>query len=381
MHTILADENIPFAQEAFSTLGSVKLVNGRTLCADDVKHADMLIVRSVTRVDRSLLESSDAAFIGTCTIGTDHVDIEYLESRGIGFTGAPGCNANSVSEYICAVLLETAADRGFSLTGRVLGIVGAGNVGSKVEEKARTLGMDVILNDPPLRDKTGDRGYRPIDEIFDADIISMHVPLTAEGDYPTYHMADERFFKRMGEGRGFINSSRGSVTDSKALFEKLERGEFLFCACDVWENEPSIDPEIADQTDICTPHIAGYSFEGKVNGTYMIYSAACDYFNTDPEWRYEHVLGEKREYQVQLSGNFEENMLEAVRCNYSIRDDDLDLRQALQSEDIGSSFDSLRKNYRTRREFTHSVLACPGSAEQSHRDTLEQLGFEVVTQE
>jgi erythronate-4-phosphate dehydrogenase len=274
-----------------------------------------------------------------------------------------------------------AVDRGFSLNGRMLGIVGAGNVGSKVEEKACALGMDVILNDPPLRDKTGDTRYRAIDEIFDADIVSMHVPLTAEGEYPTYHMIDRDFLSRMGDGKGLINSSRGGVADSTALAEKLEKNGFLFCACDVWENEPDINPEIAEQTDICTPHIAGYSFEGKVKGTYIIYLAACEYSDTEPEWDYRNVLGRKQEYSVRFSGTFEENILEAVRYNYSVRDDDRDLRKALITDDIGSSFDSLRRNYRTRREFTHSVVACPGSAEQSQTDTLELLGFEVMTQE
>ena len=200
-YTIYADENIPYAEEAFSSLGSVTLVNGRNLSSEDIADADILIVRSVTKVTESLLNGSNVTFVGTATIGTDHVDEEYLDRKNITFASAPGCNANSVSEYITGILLEMAVAKGFPLKDKVLGIAGVGNVGGLVEEKAKALGMEVILNDPPLRDETGDPKYRDIEELFEADIITLHVPLTKEGPYPTYHMADEKFFARMGTGR------------------------------------------------------------------------------------------------------------------------------------------------------------------------------------
>lgn len=375
-HTVIADENIPFAEEAFSTLGNVILANGRDITSDDLSDADILVVRSVTNVGSSLLGSTDVEFVGTCTIGTDHVDLHYLSERNIGFASAPGCNANSVSEYITAVLLEMAVNKSFSLKERVLGIVGAGNVGSKVEAKALALGMEVILNDPPLKDRTGESRYRPLKEICEADIVTFHVPLTYEGPYPTFHMVSEDFLNAC-TGRGFINTSRGSVVDSNALAKKLECDGLAFCACDVWEHEPSIDRSMAELTDIGTPHIAGYSFEGKVNGTYAVYKAVCEHFSTEPLWDYADVMGEQPQYSVSMKQGFEENILEAVRLNYDVRDDDRRLRLALESDDIGASFDSLRRNYRKRREFPHSILSCGPDAQVSHTEALENIGFIV----
>jgi erythronate-4-phosphate dehydrogenase len=375
---ILADENIPFAEEAFSSLGNVTLVNGRDLPSEDIKDADILMVRSVTKVNESLLNGSRVRFVGTATIGTDHVDEDYLDTKGITFASAPGCNANSVSEYILAVLLEMAVAKGFPLKGKVLGIAGVGNVGSLVEEKARVLGMELILNDPPLKDETDDPKYRPFEDLFEADIITLHVPLTKEGLYSTYHMADENFFTRMGTGKGFINASRGSVIHENALLSKIKQNELLFCALDVWEHEPDISTELADAVDIGTPHIAGYSFEGKINGTNMVYQAACSCFDINPEWDFGSILRDTQEFSVALDQGFEHDLLNAVKLNYDIMQDDAMLRQAVHSTDRGEEFDGLRKNYRKRREFTNSVLSLSDDSSQIYAEILRKLRFNVI---
>jgi erythronate-4-phosphate dehydrogenase len=377
-YAVLADENIPYAKEAFSFLGDVQSMAGRDMASQHTEDIDILMVRSVTKVNETLLEKSRVKFVGTATIGTDHVDTDYLAERDICFASAPGCNANSVSEYITAILLEMAITKGFSLKNTVLGIVGVGNVGSLVEEKVKALGMDVILNDPPLKDETGDPKYRSLEEVFEADIISLHVPLTKEEPYPTFHMADKDFFNKMGTGKGFINASRGSVVDENALVSKLDTNELLFCALDVWEHEPDIYADLADKIDIGTPHIAGYSFEGKLNGTNMVYQAACDCFDMGPEWDYAEILKDKQKFSITLNQGYEQDLLAALKLNYDIIQDDAMLRQAAHSSSRGEEFDGLRKNYRKRREFTNSVLSLSDDSDQAYTDILKKLKFTVL---
>lgn len=281
----IADENMPFAREAFGSLGEVRSLPGRSIGPGDVRGADILAVRSVTRVDERLLSGSRVRFVGTATIGTDHVDTAYLERAGIGFASAPGCNAVSVAEYVVAALLVLARRHRFSLGEKCLGIIGVGNVGSRVLERSRVLGMKVIANDPPLAEKTGDPLYRPLEEVIEgADIITLHVPLTREGAYPTYHMANQRFLDRVKPGAMLFNTSRGAVAGSAALKQALEDGRLAATVLDVWENEPGIDMELMRRTDIATPHIAGYSYDGKIRGTTMIYQAACRHFSLEPAW-------------------------------------------------------------------------------------------------
>lgn len=381
MYTILADENIPFAREAFSRLGNVELISGRDITADRIKNIDILMVRSITKVNEQLLNGSGVTFVGTATIGTDHVDIDCLRQKGIGFSSAPGCNANSVSEYVIAALLEMAVKKGMVLSETTIGIIGVGNVGSTVEEKAKALGLEVILHDPPLKDKTDDNKYRPLDEIFDADIITLHVPLTREGLYPTFHMVDDAFLGRMGKGTCFINTSRGSVVDENALLFSMKNGEVLFSCLDVWEQEPDINTKLISLVDIATPHIAGYSFEGKVTGTDMVFKAAGEFLDISSEWDCSACFGEKSETECAFKGTFEENILSAVSINYNIYEDDSNVRNCAEQEDIGPCFDALRKSYRKRREFTNTVLAVSEATDTRVVETLEKIGFGIKVQE
>jgi len=281
---IVVDENIPYGREAFETLGEVVLRPGRAISPEDVRDADMLMVRSITKVNADLLDNSRVRFVATATIGVDHLDEAYLRERGIQYASAPGCNANSVAEYIAAALLVLGETRGFLVRNRKLGIIGHGNVGKKVEQKASALGMEVVLNDLPLARETGDPKYRPVDEIFDCSIITVHVPLTRTGPDTTYHLLDESFFNRCKTGTIIMNTARGSVVDGAALRAALESGKIGAAVLDVWEGEPNVDLGLLPNCAIATPHIAGYSFDGKVNGTKQIYAAACAFLSVTPTW-------------------------------------------------------------------------------------------------
>jgi len=287
---IVADENIPFVTECFSSIGDVEVVLGREITPDVVADADALLVRSVTRVDSSLLAGSKVRFVGTATIGLDHVDVDFLREKNIGFASAPGSNANSAAEYVIAALLEIGRKHKISLEDKSIGVIGVGNVGSKVAKKAAALGMKVYLNDPPLKRQSGDPKYLQIEELFDCDFITLHTPLTFDGIDKTFHLADERFFESLKVGCVFINTSRGGVVESSALKAAIETGSLKAVVLDVWENEPNIDTELLQMVDIGTPHIAGYSLDGKVAGMIMIYKAACEYFGFSAKFDVESFL-------------------------------------------------------------------------------------------
>ncbi len=378
---VVADENIPFAEEAFSTLGQVTLVPGREMTAETVRDCDVLCCRSVTRVGPDLLEGSRVRFVGTATIGIDHVDVDYLRGRGIAFASAPGSNANSVAEYVVAALLVLARRHAFRLEGKTIGVVGAGNVGSRVARKAQGLGMRVLLNDPPLARQSGDPRFLPLDALFGADVITLHVPLTRSGPDPTWHMADAGFFERMRPDAFFINTSRGAVADTEAVKEAL-RGERLAGAVlDVWEDEPVIDLELLRLVEIGTPHIAGYSFDGKVCATETIYRAACEALNLEATWEPSALMPPPQHPHLTLecSGRHDEDVVrEAVLTIYDIEADDRALRKSpADAEARGAYFDHLRKTYHERREFHNTTLVLrdgsPGLARK-----LAGLGFKVA---
>jgi erythronate-4-phosphate dehydrogenase len=276
---IVADENIPLVHEVFSGLGDVAVYRGRDIDTGTVASADVLLVRSVTRVDSALVADSSLRFVGTCTIGEDHVDKACLREMGIGFSSAPGCNANSVAEYVVAALLVLSKRHGINLRQSSLGIVGVGHVGSLVARKATALGMTCKLHDPPLAERTGDPSYVGLPEIQACDILSFHVPLERGGPYPTFHMVDTAFLAALKTDAILINTARGSVVDNEALKAALETGNLGGAVLDVWEGEPHMDTELLARVDVGTPHIAGYSLDGKVNGTTRIYEAVCRYFD------------------------------------------------------------------------------------------------------
>jgi len=405
---IIADENIPYAREAFGTMGEVRLAAGRGLDRNALREADALLVRSVTRVNAPLLEGSRVKFVGTATIGTDHIDLPYLQQKGIAFASAAGCNANSVAEYVVAALLHLAVHREIILEGMTLGIVGAGNVGSRVAEKARALGLKVLLNDPPLAamlhatraealppnlqenvarlSPSNDLPqFLPLADLRSADVITIHTPLIRTGPHPTFHLFEEARLRTMKTDSILINTARGEVIDNLALKNVLRRGGLSAAILDVWEHEPHVDPELVELTTLATPHIAGYSFDGKLKGTLLIYEALCRFLQVAPHWNYEPLLPSVAQPEILLreeETDRKHSLCEAVRHAYDIAGDDKRLREGvlradLSKEERGKYFDKLRHAYPARREFeNYRVKVIPYRLELCEQ--LSALGFRIL---
>jgi erythronate-4-phosphate dehydrogenase len=366
---IVADENIPFVKEVFGSLGEVSLCAGRTMTPEIVKDAEVLLVRSVTKVNAGLLDGSRVRFVATATIGVDHVDLPYLAGRAIGFGSAPGSNAQSVAEYVAAALLVLEAGGVLKVSGSTMGIVGVGNVGSRVERVAKALGMTTLLNDPPRARAEGPGGFVDLDELCArSDVVTFHVPLEKAGSDPTWHMINADLLARLKPSSVLFNSSRGAVQDTEAL-KKARLGAMVL---DVFEGEPTIDVELAGKADLCTPHIAGYSYDGKVAGTRMIYDAACRFLGAEAKWPDGVPPAEDLHINLPTA-----SVLAAVRTAYDVQADDARLRRVLTKgtrELIGKGFDQLRKEYPKRREFRNwRVSFGPGA--DAARPTLEALGF------
>ncbi|MFH1904844.1 MAG: 4-phosphoerythronate dehydrogenase [bacterium] len=380
---IVVDENIPFGREAFSTLGEVETSHGREIAPKKLENADVLIVRSITKVNSELLERSQVKFVGTATIGLDHIDVKYLNDRNIGFASASGSNSNSVSEYIACALLYTVNKLCLNLRDLTIGVVGVGSVGSKVAKKANALGMKVLLNDPPLSDRTGDIKYRPIQELMaNCDILTFHVPLERQGKYPTYHMIDEKFLRCLKKCPVIVNTSRGGIMDTKAVKSALMHCRISQVILDVWENEPDIDTGMLKMSLVGTPHIAGYSFDGKVNGTFMIYNSLCQYLNKKAKWNPNDFLPDSNCPVIKVgemnNGSLEKKLHEVISQVYDIEKDDSKLREiaAITAEKQGMYFDSLRKNYPVRREFFNTEILFEKEDSQL-ANILSEIGFKV----
>lgn len=276
---VVVDDKIPYIREAVGRLADeVLFLPGASIAPADVRDADALIVRTRTRCDRQLLAGSRVQFIATATIGFDHIDTDYCREAGIAWSNCPGCNAGSVAQYLRSSLLLLRQERGLQLSASTLGVVGVGHVGTLVCEVGRSLGMSVLCCDPPRADR-GEKGFLPLDELAErCDVITFHTPLYREGKYRTLHMADRRFFSSLGRVPIIINTSRGEVVDTGALLEALDNGRVSGAVIDVWENEPHINRTLLDRAFLATPHIAGYSADGKANATRMSLEALCRHF-------------------------------------------------------------------------------------------------------
>ena len=378
---IIADENIPFVKDCLSSIGDVCLCKGRQISPEVVKDADILLVRSITPVNAGLLDNSSVRFVGTATIGIEHIDTDYLAGRNIGFASAPGSNANSVAEYVISALLWLGKKNKFQLADKSIGIIGAGNVGSRLAKKCSALGMEVLLNDPPLQRQTGDPKYLPLDELFGCDFITLHTPLTFDGIDKTFHLADTNFFNSLKAGCFFINTSRGAVADTAAIKTAISSGRLGGFALDVWENEPDIDNELLKKVDISTPHIAGYSFDGKVAGMIMISKSACKYFDLKAEYTAEDFLPAPDVAEIKINPGIddEHNILHhTVQQIYNINRDDFNTREILMvdRQSRGQFFDDLRKNYPVRREFRNTKIILEKS-DDSLKNKLAGIGFKI----
>jgi erythronate-4-phosphate dehydrogenase len=379
---IVIDADLPYLDEMFGERARVERLKASAITAGTVKDADAVIVRSVTKVNERLLAGSPVRFVGSATIGVDHVDTAWLASRGIGFANAPGCNANAVSEYVTAALLEISARLGFRLRGSSIGVVGVGNVGSRVAAKAAALGMEVALNDPPLARFAGSARFLPLEGLMGCDVITLHVPLTKTGPDATHHLFDAARIGRMKPGAILVNTARGAAVDTQALVDALENGGIRAAAIDVWEGEPSVDPALLRKAAIATAHIAGYSADGKARASVMMYDAICGYFGWEKTWQ----LGErlpKPEPSIVVPGSGmtdpEETIRSVVRAAFPIDRDDRDLRKVeeLAPADKPAHFFRLRNEYPLRREFPATTVK-RGESEVFPERELSGIGFRMA---
>ncbi|MEN8229178.1 MAG: 4-phosphoerythronate dehydrogenase PdxB [Bacteroidota bacterium] len=373
---IVADDKIPFLKGALEGVARVDYLPGGKISKSDLLEADGLITRTRTLCDRNLLEGTKVRFIASATIGYDHIDTQYCNAEGIQWTNAPGCNSSSVQQYIVSTLLYLARVRNLDLTRLTLGVVGVGNVGSKVAAAAKVLGMNVLLNDPPRKRNEGGDDFVGLEEILDqAHIITLHVPLNRGGEDNTFRMGNSDFFQQIQKGAILLNTSRGAVLEESALLEAIRGGKLSDVVLDVFENEPGINLELLDAITVGTPHIAGYSLDGKANGTTMSVRAISHFFNLGLDlWEPDLIpVPVEAELFADISQQEpKELMWELYRKSYDVTSDDRRLR------DDPGEFERLRGEYPLRREpHAYSVRLFQGYKEITAQ--LEKLGFSVLS--
>ncbi|MBU0677955.1 MAG: 4-phosphoerythronate dehydrogenase [Verrucomicrobia bacterium] len=378
---VVCASSVLFGREAFSTIGDVTVVSDGDISRDHVREANALVIRSKTVVNRQLLGGTAISFVGTATAGVDHMDLKYCSSAGIACVSAPGSNANSVAEYVVSALLCLSERYSMTLSDLTLGVVGVGEVGSRVVQKARALGMTVVQNDPPRYEREGGLDLLSLDWVLKhSDIVTIHVPLTESGPHATRHLANHRFFAGMKPGAFFIHSSRGEVVDEDALLTSLGSGALRGAVLDVFENEPRCDPRVLQACELVTPHIAGYSYDGKLKGTLAVYEQACHFYEIEPCWDPEK-LTPKPPPAIELDARGlldEEAIWRVFQSHYDIRNDDRSLRALSDKGEsvLAAGFNRLRAEYAIRRE-APAITVRLRFAEPTLRDSLIGLGFNV----
>lgn len=372
---IIADCNIPFLKGIFEPFADITYIEGNKICQIDIQNADALLVRTRTKCNAELLENTNIKFIASATIGYDHIDTDYCTKNNIVWTNAPGCNAASVEQYVVSALLELAKEYNFELKDKVLGIIGVGYVGSKVARIANTLGMNVLLNDPPRERKEGRGEFVDLNELQKkADIISFHVPLNFEGEDKTFEMADDEFFKKLKKGAILINTSRGEIIEEIALEKAIDQKILSATVLDVWRNEPLIKNELLKKVTIATPHIAGYSADGKAKGTEMCVNASAEMFKLDIAKPFEIILPELNENQIYIdkfSGSSQDIIYQVYAKTYNILVDDRNLKEQPEQ------FETLRENYSLRREPKAFYINYKAECNIKLLSVLKQLGFRI----
>lgn len=375
MIRIVADDKIPFLKGVLEPYARVTYLPGNQINRNSISGTDALLVRTRTKCNHELLSDTKVKFIATATIGFDHIDTEYCEKNGIKWTNAPGCNSSSVQQYIASALLRISGESGFSLKDKTLGIIGVGNVGSKVQKLASALGMTVILNDPPRERKEKEKIFSSLDHLLkESDIITLHVPLNPDGQDKTYHLFSSESFGRIKKGSWFINSSRGEVVETEALKDALGGEKLAGAVIDVWEREPEIDIPLMHMSFLATPHIAGYSADGKANGVSMIVKDLCESFDIPlTDWYPSEIPPPPVSLlTIDCNGKSNEEIVRrAVFHSYNIVEDDVRLRFD------PTRFEKERENYPVRREFSCYTIDLRDGNEES-RNLLISLGFKVA---
>lgn len=371
---IVADDKIPFLKGVLEPYADVLYLPGNKIDSSALSDADAILVRTRTKCVESLLKGTIVKFIGTATIGFDHIDIAFCNKNNITWTNAPGCNSSSVQQYITAALLKLERDHHFLLRNKTIGIIGVGNVGSKVQKIAKALGMNVLLNDPPRERREGTSGFIELETLLQqSDVITLHVPLNIVGEYQTYHLFNNENFRKVRNGTWLINSSRGEVAETSALRMALKTGRLAGAILDVWENEPDVDPELISEAYIATPHIAGYSTDGKANGTAMVVNSLCRHFGLPLHDWYPDNIPEPASAEITIncsSKSGSDILREAVAHTYDITEDNNNLRSS------PSDFEKQRGDYRLRREFPAFTVKLNGGTEEV-KETLRKLGFRI----
>jgi erythronate-4-phosphate dehydrogenase len=375
---IAVDQALSYFEEAFSDLGGLRPFSGRNPKPEDIRQADAIIVRSVTPVDASLLEGSSVRFVGAASAGIDHIDQDYLKKRGIGFCYAPGCNAESVSEYVVTVLHVIASRKNWKLKGKSLAVIGVGNVGSRVARKAHALGMEVLLCDPPLRDATGDVKYQSFNDVLGADVLSFHVPLVLAPPYPTWHLVDRKILNRLSSKQFLINTSRGAVFDNQELRLALQENRLEGAVLDVWEGEPLFDHALLRMVDIGTPHIAGTALDSKIRATEMTRTALCEYFGLHPARNLDFFYPKTRILCPDPETQGQDSVLSVLLQAFNILKPATDFKAlaGIPLEEAAARFEHMRITHPLRPEFRHFTV----DLDKRHIDLTEiyaGLGFQT----
>jgi erythronate-4-phosphate dehydrogenase len=365
---IIIDRNIPGVEKTFAQHGDIERVDGRELNRRQLIQADALITSSVTRVDAGLLEGTPVRFVGTATIGTDHLDTSWLEQQGITWASAPGCNADAAAQYTLAMIWLAFERLKRNPLEQSVGIIGRGNVGSRVQKLLESLGIACVANDPPLAD-SGTGGLVSLSEALSRDIVCLHVPLTRHGPYPTFRMIDPERLAQMHDSALLVNTARGDVLDGAALLSQIRCGR-LHAALDVWPGEPQIDPELIKATVVATPHVAGYSMDGKLNGTRMVYEAFCTWLG-EPPIASDNDNGEFLDLDLH---KVKKPISSSLKTACFVQRHDCAMRRLtdLAPNDRAIAYDRLRREYPSRRDF-HAWRLIGVTAKTA--SSLNKLGF------
>jgi len=376
---IVADGAITGVAEAFGELGAIETIPGREIIRERLRDCRCLIVRTLTQVDATLLEGTPVEFVASATIGTDHVDLDYLQQAGIAFANAPGCNAEGAAEYVVSGLFALSERLDFDPLRLRAGIVGLGNVGSRLKQKFDILGIESLVCDPPLA-RSGDTAQNFVDLstlLQDCDLISLHVPLTRAGEDSTFHLLDAERLAALRPGCVLVNAARGPVVDNAALVELLRRRDDLKLFIDTWEGEPLVSRELLHRVDLATPHIAGYSVEGRLRGTQMVLDAACAHFGLETNWRMQEMLPLPRKLSLQPNDSKLAGWQALFRQHCDIWRDHAAFVAGRDYDDgsFRQHFDRLRRPYPQRREYGFCTVK--GRDPQLPAQVLAALGFQI----
>ena len=368
---VVADENIS-GLEYFESIANVSTVSGRTLSTQDLKNADALLVRSVSRINKDLLKNTGVKFVASATSGIDHVDLDFLQANDIHFSHAPGSNANSVVQYVVASMAFLSDKYGFDWRDLSVGIIGAGNVGGLLADYLDKLNIKFVIYDPYLDESHRfSDNFAGFDEVLQQGLLTLHTPLTRDGRFPTWHLFNERVIQSLSADSMLINTSRGAVIDNQALSSEYEKQSWR-CVLDVWENEPEVYMPLLQQVDIATCHIAGYSYEGKEQGSAQIYRAFVDYFDLCEAPAYP-INTDSKVLRAPVSTVELEQINQTILNAYAIAADHQEMLQLAQQTST-TTFDELRKQYSLRREFQYFSLDNTGFTPEA-KIVLRTLGF------